>query len=96
MKEGNKFQIPESEKERRKLLKLPITKELRYMRHMPDLTYWPEKVVSYEIVDQYMPNGNYSLMITVESGEEIRIYAPYFADMQKASFTEEMTAGQGE
>ena len=96
MEESNKFQIPEDEKERRKLLKLPATKELRYMRHMPDLTYRPERVVCYEIVDQYMPNGNYSLVITVEGGEQIRIYAPYFADMQKVSFTEDMTVGKSE
>lgn len=69
--------MKENEKELRKILGLPLTKELRYVRG--DFMC---KVIDFKIVDTYMPSGTHSLMITLEDGSQKRILAPYFAEMQ--------------
>lgn len=82
----------EEEKQRRRDLGLPVTKQLRYMRHLPDGS-WQEILADnydYEIVDTYLPSGTHSLMITLETGEKIRILQPYFVQMQAPSFVEDM------
>lgn len=77
-------------KELRKELGLPMTKALCYMKHIKRDEYVPINVLDYEIVEQYQPSGTYSLKITLDSKEEIRILAPFFAQMQKPSFVEDM------
>jgi len=83
----------EEEKQRRRDLGLPVTKQLRYMKHLPDGN-WQELLVDnydYEIVATYLPSGTHSLMITLlETGEKIRILHPFFAHMQASSFVEDM------
>lgn len=76
----------EDTKELRRKLGLPIGKPLRYMRRTRGgLGFEAVPVTKYEIVQEY-PSGAYSLLITTEEGEEIRILSLYFADMQSSSF----------
>lgn len=81
-------------KELRKELGLPITKDLRYMKHANGDLYDAFNVKDYEVVEQYQPSGMHSLKVILESGEEIRILAPFFAHMQKPSFVEDMLSGK--
>jgi len=75
----------------RRILDLPITKGLRYMRKEGGI--WKEnKVIDYEIVEEYSPSKTASLLITIEDNTQIRILGPYFAHMQKSSFVEDMEA----
>ena len=69
----------------RKLLDLPVTKELRYMEKEKN-TFVPYKIKNYEIVDWYTESNSASLKITLESGNTIRILGDYFAHMQKPNF----------
>ena len=71
-------------KELRKEIGLPITKGLQYVEGFSDFSPIKiiKKVVAYEVVDKYMPNGTYSLLITLEDGEKKRILAPYLVEMQ--------------
>lgn len=87
---GDKIVLTEEEKELRKKLGLPVTKELRYMQHTKSGAYEEYPVTAFRIVDQYFPSETYSLMIALEDGQEIRILAPYFAQMQKPSFVDDM------
>ena len=47
------------------------------------------KVTGYKIVEYYEPSHTASLLIQTEEGEEKRILAPYFAEMQKSNFGKE-------
>lgn len=76
-------------KELRKCLNLPIQKDLRYM-HKCHGEWHEERVTGYEIVAVYMPSETSSLLVTTESGEKVRILAPYFAQMQSPSFVQDM------
>ncbi len=72
-------------KDLRKLLHLPITKELRYMQK--DGSYFsPCKVISFQIVAWYKESNSPSLEITLETNQTIRILCEYFSHMQKPSF----------
>lgn len=78
--------------ELRKRLDLPITKELRYFRK--EKSNWVSyNVTGYEIVDTYQPSNTPSLLVSISSGEQIRIISDYFSEMQKNDFamTEEKT-----
>lgn len=81
-------------KELRKELGLPITKALRYMKHVNGDSYNAIGVKDYVVVEQYQPSGTHSLTVTLETGEEIRILAPFFSHMQKPSFVEDMISGK--
>ena len=81
-------------KELRKELGLPITKNLFYMKHINGDTYKAIGVRDYQIIEQYQPSGIYSLKVTLETGDEIRILAPFFVHMQKSSFVEDMISGK--
>ena len=81
-------------KELRKELGLPITKALRYMKHAEGDSYNAYDVKDYVLVEQYQPSGTYSLKVTLDTDEEIRILAPFFAHMQKPSFVEDMISGK--
>jgi hypothetical protein len=72
-------------KELRKELGLPVTKQLVYWRK-ENLDWLSYPVSNYVVCDTYMPSNTHSLLITLESGEEIRILADFFADMQKTTF----------
>lgn len=82
-----RIKVSEEEKALRKELGLPVTKELRYMRRILG-GYEELKVNEYEVADFY--ETMHSLLITLSSGEKIRILAPYFAEMQKPSFERDM------
>ena len=73
---AEKIIVSEEEKILRKKLGLPVTKPLRYMRREKG-SYTAIPVIAFRIVDQYQPSGSYSLMITLEGGEEKRIFAPF-------------------
>ena len=77
------------ERARRKELGLPVTKSLRYMRKNKG-RFVEVPVRDYEIVATYQPSGATSLLLTLETGEQIRILSLYFAEMQKPSFVEDM------
>lgn len=72
-------------KELRKELGLPVTKDLVYW--YKDRQSWKQcNVIDYEIVATYQPSGSRSLLITLESGQQVRILADYLVDMQSSSF----------
>ena len=97
--------IPEEEKELRSILKLPLAKKIVYMRHTP-YGYSPIDVKEICVADVYYPcsylkknvpvqdvpenEKTYSLFVTLTSGETLRILGPFFSQMQKRSFTEDM------
>lgn len=89
-----KRKLSDEEKVLRKELQLPVTKPLRYMRRLSNLDYEEVEVTSYKIVDTYMPSETHSLEIVLETGEELRILAPFFSHMQKPSFVEDMLKEQ--
>lgn len=90
-----RISISEEEKLLRKKLGLPVTKPLRYMIRSQG-TYVEVPVIDFWIVDQYQPSGSYSLMVMLEGGEEKRIFAPFFSEMQKPSFEADMKKGFSE
>ena len=67
----------DDEKKLRKELGLPLTKDLQYVKNGKSY-----KVIDLQVVEIYQPSGTHSLMITLEDGKEIRILAPFFAEMQ--------------
>lgn len=84
-----KIKVTEEEKSRRKELGLPLTKSLRYMKK-DACEYRELDVVEYREVDRYLPSGTPSLELVLETGETVRILAPFFVHMQKTSFIEDM------
>lgn len=91
---GPKVKIKVSEEERllRKSLNLPVTKPLRYMQRVIG-GFEEIAVASYEIVETSPISGTPTLLVTFESGERTRVYAPYFSEMQKPSFERDMAEG---
>ncbi|MGN0482810.1 MAG: hypothetical protein ACI4HI_04565 [Lachnospiraceae bacterium] len=69
----------------RKLLKLPITKKLRFMQCQKD-SFISFDVSNYQIIAWYTPSMTASLLITLNNGENVRILSDYFSHMQKESF----------
>ena len=84
-----RIKVDAEERARRKKLDLPITIPLRYMRRESN-GYTAVPVISYEIVAVYYPSGTPSLLITLETGEQIRILSLYFAQMQKPTFEKDV------
>lgn len=76
-------------KELRKEIGLPVTKQLVYWRK--DNAVWNSYVVTnYEVVDTYEPSKSHSLKVLLANGEEVRILADYFSDMQKTTFVSDI------
>ena len=76
-------------KELRKELGLPMTKGLIYW-YREGRSYKQCNVSSYEIVETYEPGGSKCMLITLETGKQVRILSDYLSDMQKASFLNEV------
>ena len=72
-------------KELRKEIGLPITKPLVYWKKI-DTEWHSYIVVNYEIAEIYKPSNTFSLFVTIESGEKVRILGDFFVDMQKTTF----------
>ncbi len=83
-------------RELRKELKLPIFKSLRYMRKKGAGEWEEFEVTDYRIVDTYQPSGTHSFLVTLKTGEEVRVLQDFFVDMQKSSFVEDMKNQSGE
>lgn len=83
--------IPLNEKDTKELRKeigLPVTKGLIYWYKEEG---WKQcKVFDYEIIEMYQPSGSMCMLITLESGRQVRILSDYLADMQKPSFLNEI------
>ena len=88
-KKATKIKVSEEERARRQDLGLPVTKPLRYMQHIVG-GFTEKPVASYEILDASRPRGKRTVVLKLENGEERRVYEPYFADMQRPAFEEEM------
>lgn len=73
----------------RRLLGLPITKELRYMKKTAT-GFIPFEIANYQIVKWYTDSNAASLEITLANGCVIRILGDYFSHMQKPSFEKDM------
>lgn len=75
----------------RKLLNLPITKELRYMKKVEN-RFIPYNLKTYEIVRWYTESNSASLKLTFENGEThpLPILSDYFSHMQKSSFEKDI------
>lgn len=74
-------------KEQRKSLKLPTTKDIRYL--CKESGKWIEhKIVDYTISHRYQ-SGACTLQIFLDSGEEKYIHSDYLSDMQRQSFLNE-------
>lgn len=73
----------------RRLLGLPITKELRYMKKTTT-GFIPFEIANYQIVKWYTDSNAASLEITLANGCVIRILGDYFSHMQKPSFEKDM------
>ena len=72
-------------KELRKEMGLPVTKGLVYW--YKEGQCWKQcNVIDYEIVEVYQPSGSRSILLTIESGRQVRILSDYLVDMQKSSF----------
>ena len=84
-----KIKVSEEERARRKYLGLPITKSLRYIQHIVG-GFTEMAVADYDILDHTRPKGKRTVVLTLENGEERRVYEPYFADMQRPSFVDDM------
>lgn len=87
-----KIKVSEEEREIRKSLGLPVTKPLRYMQRVGG-GFEEKAVASYEIVETTPISGTHTLLVTLEDGTQKRIFAPYFAEMQKPSFERDMAEG---
>ncbi len=74
----------------RRLLGLPITKELVYMERDAS-GFTPYRVVSYQVVEWYN-ESNASLEVALANGNSFRILGDYFSHMQKPSFEKDMVA----
>ena len=79
----------------RKSLDLPVTKPLRYMQRVLG-GYDEIAVVAYEIVETTPISGTPTLLVTLETGNQIRVFGPYFSEMQKPSFERDMVAATEE
>lgn len=75
----------------RRLLNLPITKELRYMKKTT-AGFIPFKITNYRIVKWYTDSSAASLEITLTNGSAVRILGDYFSHMQKPSFEKDIAS----
>lgn len=75
----------------RRLLGLPITKELRYMKRTTT-GFIPYQVANYRIVTWYTDSNAASLEITLANGNTVRILGDYFSHMQKPSFEKDISS----
>lgn len=76
-------------KDMRRALGLPIFKSLRYMKRVGEA--WQEiPVISYEVVDIYMPSETYSILLTLKNNDTVQILQSYFSEMQKPSFIDDV------
>lgn len=75
----------------RRLLGLPITKELRYMKRTAT-GFIPYQVANYRIVTWYTDSNAASLEITLANGNTVRILGDYFSHMQKPSFEKDISS----
>lgn len=75
----------------RRLLGLPITKELRYMKRTTTgfISY---QVANYRIVTWYIDSNAASLEVTLANGSTVRILGDYFSHMQKPSFEKDIAS----
>ena len=73
----------------RKLLDLPTTKTLHYMKKI-DHVFRPQTVISYQIVEWYKESNSASLNITLENNQTVRILGDYFSHMQKPNFEKDI------
>lgn len=84
-----RVKLDEDEKERRRSLDLPLTKELKYVFRQGSLVC-ETKVLEYRVAHTYTPSETRSLKLILENGEEVRILAPFFAEMQTPAFERSM------
>lgn len=82
----------DAERLRRKLLGLPVTKKLRYMERIVG-GFAERPVVAYDIEKFYPISECYSLILKLDNDQVVRILSPYFAEMQKPSFADDMRNG---
>ncbi len=75
----------------RRLLHLPVTKELRYVKKENN-SFVSYKVKSYQITDWYTDSDSASLTLILENNQTIRILANYFSEMQKKDFEKNIRA----
>ena len=78
----------------RKVLKLPIKKDLVYYRniHAADST---APVTSYRILSMYdVADPWYTLELTLADNTTVNIHSTFFADMQKPSFIADIIASE--
>ena len=68
---------------------LPLTKELKFLFRQ-GIDICEMKVLSYEVANTYMPSETHSLKLSLENGEEVRVLAPFFSEMQKPAFKRNM------
>lgn len=92
-----KLVFTDEEKARRRKLKLPITKQLRYMKRMQNGDYkeclvdnYNYEIVKTITVNTTPPSETYVLRIILETGEKVDILLEYFIQMQKSSFIDDM------
>lgn len=71
----------------RKKIGVPMYRGLRYIKNFisPIEEQTIFDVISYKIVDVYQPSETYSLLLTLDNGENVRILADYFSEMQTSS-----------
>ena len=86
-----RIKVSEEERERRKALKLPVTKQLRYMRRDENGAYTAFRVVDYDAVRVFSPSSTPVLRLVLDTGETVNIMADYFSQMQESSFVDDMT-----
>ena len=86
-----RVKVSEEERRRRKTLKLPVTKELRYMRREETGAYTACRVVDYDTVRVLLPSSTPILRLVLDTGETVNIMADYFSQMQEPSFVDDMT-----
>ena len=78
-----RVKLDEDEKERRRSLDLPLTKELKYVFRQGS------RVCETKVLE-YMPSETHSLKLVLKNGEAVRILAPFFAEMQTPAFERSM------
>jgi hypothetical protein len=82
--------LSEDDKQARKALGLPMTKQLVYYKDKTDkqsIIF----VTQYKIVEMYdITDKWYTLELALINNMTVRIHSSYFAEMQKSSFIEDM------
>lgn len=82
----------DTEKLVRKAVGLPVKKQLVYYKNKHD-SKSIVNVSAYQLIEMYdISERWYTIEITIESGEKIRIHSGYLIEMQKPSFIADMAA----